>query len=383
MKSRVLGIGCVVAAMILAGPAEAGTFKKPKAMPTVEFSPDSSDAGSVIAVENAAALGDVGAVIIPQFTVEFVETTDGLGVTRDQNINVTYHLAGVSDAERQAITDRLYQRFVASLQARGLTVRGPSEAASTRAWSRVAGNARTEPAALKRATLETKIFSAGGAPYLSPPEARGASGAGAKTAKTAGQGLAVGGMFNSRLADAARVAKSATALSEIGAGLGSFNGALAYSKMEPELAAESGAAVMTVRLVVGLRETDKPNQLFASLRTASSLIGEPRLSILKDGTALSLYVPNPKMTRAQVTVTSDLLITEDLLQGRTSLRNGAVGTASNIAARGAFLASVVVGGGVDLYQDHHVDCAPDPAAFALAVERNLGAVSDLMLARLP
>lgn len=382
MKNNVLAISCIIAAMTISGPAGAGTFKNPKATPTVEFKADGSDAAGVIKVENGASLSGVSSVIIPQFTVEFVEATDGLGVTRDQNISVTYHLAGVSDAERQAITDRLYARFVANLEARGLKVAGPGQAASTRAWSGIAANAKTQPTNLTRATLETRIFSAGGAPYLTPSDAQGAPGAAASATKTASQGLAVGGMFNSRLAGAARMAQGAAALSKVGAGLTSFNGALAYAKMEPELAAETQAAVMSVRLVVGLRETDKPNQLFASLRTASSLVGEPRLSILSDGTALSFYAPNSKMARTQVKVASDLLMAEDLLQGRTSLRNGALGTASNVAARGAFLASVVAGGGVDLYQNHHVDCAPEPSAFSAAVERNLTGVADLMLSAL-
>ena len=383
MNCKILAISCIFAAVMISGPANAGTFKNPKATPTVAFRGDGSDPAGVIKVENGMSLNGMSSVIIPQFTVEFVEATDGLGVTRDQNISVTYHLAGVSDAERQAITDRLYARFVASLEARGIKVAGPAQAASTRAWSPVAANAKTEPANLKRATLETRIFSAGGAPYLMPSDAQAAPGAAASATKTASQGLAVGGMFNSRLAGAARMAQGAAALSKVGAGLSSFSGALAYAKMEPELAAERQAAVISVRLVVGLRETDKPNQLFASLRTASSLVGEPHLSILSDGTALSLYAPNPKLARTQVKVASDLLITEDLLQGRTSLRNGALGTASNVAARGAFLASVVAGGGVDLYQSHHVDCATDPVAFATAVERNLYNLAELMLSRLP
>lgn len=382
MTMRTLILAAVVAAMA-AGPVEAGTFRGPKTTPKVEFRADGSDSASLFKVENATALSGVTAVVIPQFTVEFVEATDGLGTTRGQNISVTYHLSGLDDAARQAITDRLYARFAASLQARGLKVLSPSEVAATAAWGAVAQNARTEPASLKRATLETRIFSAGGAPYLLPAEAQAAPGAGGQAMKTAGQGLAVGGMFSSRLAGAAGMMQGASALSKMGGGLASFGGALAYAKMEPQLATETGAAVMTVRLVVGLRETDKPSQLFASIRTASSLVGEPRLAVLSDGTALSLYAPNPKMTRTEVKVAKDLLISEDLLSGRTTLRNSAAGTASNLAARGLFLTSVVAGGGVDLYQDHHVDCAPEPTAFSAAVERNLAAASDLMLAQLP
>ena len=78
---------------------------------------------------------------------------------------------------------------------------------------------------------------------------------------------------------------------------------------------------------------------------------------------------------------------DDVFEGRIAVNNGAAGTASNVAARGMCLAGAVGSSflgtpGIDLHQNHRVDCTPDPVVYAAAVERNLGATADMFLARL-
>ncbi len=373
-----------------AGSADAGGLfnRGPKAAKAVSFAANPAvEAATLTSPENLDVLRGVRAVVIPQFTVEFVEESSGLGGAREDNVKVTYNVSGVGDAERQAVVDRLYARWVAGLAAQGLTVTGPAAAAATQAWTKIAASTRPAPAEIRRPTGVTRIFSAEGVPYLAPTGAATAPGQGQQVAGQAATAARVGGMFNSRLAGLSGVAGMASALGGVGQGIASAQNAMRYGTMEPELAAETAAAVMTVRLVVSLRDTDRPSRLFASLRGGNAMIGEPKLAILGEASSVSIFTPNPKSKRAEVAVGPDLLFADDVFEGRITLNNGAGGTASNVAARGLFLAGAVGSSffgtpGIDLHQSHTVSCAPDAAVYTAAVEKNLAATGDMFLARL-
>lgn len=352
----------------------------------LDFSGDAAaEVGRTVKAEQLQLLKGVRAVVIPQFTVEFVERSDGLSLKEERRqdyVDVTYKLTPVSDADRQAITDKLYAHWVAGLQAQGLTVLGPRQAMATQAWTKLAAGARPAPAALERRSGLNRIFSVEGAPYIEPQDSAAPAGAlvtGAKRASGPGALLVAG--FAPQLGGALG---AASGLGAMAGGMRGFGKSLSAINNDPLLAKETGAASMTVRLVVGLRETDMAFRGFGVFRTAGSYKGKPRFVVQGEGTQVEIVPPQPERYggRARLTVTGDLTFAEDVLGGRLSIANSKVGTVSNVATRTLFVGAALVGGPMTMNQSHTFAADPEPAAYAAAIERNLSAVEDMVLLRL-
>lgn len=367
--------GTVAAAVMLsttAVPASAGLIGGKKEAKPVAFDARAADATVLTRADKLDVLRGTKAVVIPQFTVEFVDRSTGLSMKqRGGAVAVNYTIAGFDDAVAQAMVDRLYDAWVAGLQAQGITVKGPDAAVGSASWNRgIAGLAKPTPAMIDTPMGRNRIFAARATPYyFIDGERMAATSDAEKTASGLAGMVPFGGM--------------AKGLMGMGRGLKAGGAALG----EMRLAEETGAAVMRVRLVVGIRETDRPSQLFAALRSGDAFIGEPRFTVEGAGSRVDVTTYTGKAGQAAVTIPADLLFAQDLLADHLAMNNSAGATAGNVAARGLFLAGAVSSsfggaGGIDLKQSHNVAATPDKTALADAVAQNLAATQAMFLNRL-
>lgn len=346
------------------------------------FSGDANTApADIVATTKLEALKGIRSVIIPQFTVEYVLQSDGLSDKEEKKqdyVQVDYRIDAPDNAQLQALTDRLYANWVAGLQKQGMTVLGPQDAAAKPSWSKIAAKAKVAPATIQRDSGVLMLFSAGGNGFLMPLGAKDgpptgnaatlsqAADAGGVVAKKAGGKL--GGMFG-----------MASGLGKLGSGLKGFGGAWSYAATEPKLAKEAGAAVMTVRLVVGLRDTDMASRGFGAFRGAGSYDGKPKLVIQSEGTAVHIVSPADGYKRAEINLTRDLVFAEDLFKGHVESADGTGRTLTNMMNRGRFVATAIGGGSASIDQKHTFAVSAAPPAYLAAAERNLNAVELILL----
>ena len=343
-----LGAAILAGALQICGHAAALPFG-PTGPRAVEFQPENAAEAATHLTPNAAAnLKGLHRVIVPQFQVEYVTRSQGLTRKERNQVTVTYSIAGLSDAALQAQTDKLYDRFVAGLQAEGLEVVPREQVAQAAAWARLAAIGKPSAAAFKSESGEGRLFTAGAAPYYFYP-------------------------------------------GDTHLGTGAISWGFAQAQIgEQALGKELDAAVLSVRLVVGIRETDKHSQMFALLRTASSFIGDPKLDIEAGASGLFVAVngkASGSATRAGFVVKDDLLFHEDILAPSLKDVNGAGGTTSNAVSSALFagniLANMAGGGmGMKLYKSYRFEASPTEAEYLAAVDRNLSGAEDALLGQL-
>ncbi|WP_315759979.1 hypothetical protein [Sphingomonas sp. Y38-1Y] len=347
-----------------------------------EFRGDAAtESATAVEAKGLAALKGLKTVIIPQFTVEFVEHSDGLSSREEKRqdyVYIDYRIAPMPAAEQQAIADQLYARWADGLRAQGLTVVGPAEALAMAPASKLAAAAKPSPAAIRRSTGDNLIYSAGGAGYLMPRTALGEARQSNAAAGAADTGAAVAQKVGGRIGGMFGLARG---LGKIGSGLGNFRGAWNYAEAENALAKQANAAVMTVRLVVGLRDIDMASRGFGLFRGAGSYDGKPRLVVMGDASEVTIATPAANR-RAEIMVPKDLVFSEDLLKDRLALSNNAGTTAGNIASRAMFAGAALGGGSAAINQRHNFTATPDTTAYRAAVVRNLTAVEDIFLRHL-
>jgi hypothetical protein len=378
MTTRTTALLACTAAFMLAMPG-AALAQKAK---LVEFSGDARTApADIVTTGKLDALKGTRAVIIPQFTVEYVLQSDGLSDKEEKKqdyVRVDYRVDAPEDAQLQALTDRLYAYWTAGLQKQGLTVLGPQDAAAKPSWSKIAAKAKRAPATIQRDSGVLMLYSVSGSGFLMPLGAKEGppTGTAATISQAADTGAVVadkaGGRFGKMFGMARGVAK-------LGSGVKGFSGAWEYAGTEPKLAREAGAAVMTVRLVVGLRDTDMASRGFGAFRSAGSYDGKPKLVVQSEGTAVNIVPPGDGSRRAEIGLKRDLVFAENLFGGRIEAANGTGRTLTNMMNRGRFIATAIGGGSASIDQRHTFVASADPAAYLGAVERNLTAVQDILL----
>jgi hypothetical protein len=105
-------------------------------------------------------------IVIPFFQVQFVNASKATANRTYASASMSYVLDGVSRDEMQAMTDRLYAKFVADLTAKGYTVVPLAEAkAASPALTKLLAAAKPSPFAGKTSDGNVStIFTAGGTP---------------------------------------------------------------------------------------------------------------------------------------------------------------------------------------------------------------------------
>ena len=354
MRKQIAHTSALVAACAALGLGEVAQALPfgPQGPKSVEFQPDRpGEAGAHFSSTQLEGLKGMRRVVVPQFQVEYVMRSQGLTRKERNQVTVEYAIAGISDAALQTETDKLYARFMAGLQAAGLEVVTDENLKKTQAWSKLAAVAKPSATELKSESGAARMITATGSPYYFYP------------------------------------GDTHLGVSAVGWGFTQAN------MIEQTLSKELDAAVLTVHLVVGIRETDRHSQMFALVRTASSFIGDPKLTI--EAPSSALYVAAAGKTggvikptvRAGWTVKDDLLFQEDVLAPTLKNASGVSSTAGNVLSSAMFagniLANMAGGGiGMKLYKSYKFESSPAEADYVAAVDRNLSGVQDAMLAQL-
>jgi hypothetical protein len=348
LTARVL---IVLALTVLVGGSASALPFGPQGPKAVTFQPeDPVDAVSHFSGVALPALKGVRRVVVPQFQVEYVTRSQGLTRKERNQVTVEYAIDGVSDQALQGQTNKLRDRFVASLRAAGVEVVPRDQMVATAAWTKLAAIGKPSGGEFKSESGAGRLFTADATPYYFYP-------------------------------------------GDTHLGLAATGWGFAQAQMaEQALGQELNAAVVTVRLVVGIRETDKHSQAFALLRTASSFIGDPKLAI--EAQASGIYVVAPGKTggmmnptgRAGFSVKDTLVFSEDVLTPTLKNANGASGTAGNAVSSALFagniLASMAGGGmGMKLYKNYKFVSTPTEGDYVAAVDRNLSGAQDAMVAQ--
>jgi hypothetical protein len=321
----------------------------PKAPPAIEIVPGdmSGRAAALTKVTSEKALTGVKRVAIGQFQVEFVKRSLGLTRKERNQTTVTYEIeTPMPDTSLQAQTDKLYQAFVDQLTAAGFEVVPRATMMATAAWPKLAAIAKPSPAEVSTESGKGMLTNAFGDPYYYAIPDPHLGGMGSMT-----WGFTMGAM------------------------------------KEQALAAELDAAVVDVRLVVGFKETDKHNDMFAIARVGSSFVGNPRL--VAQAVATGLTVTAAKAGPATITLNSDLLFPGETLSANMKMDTSNAQEASNIVAKGMFgmrvLGGIVPGVGalpaMKLNTAYKVACNPSETDYMNDVHANLSAVTGMLVAR--
>lgn len=333
---------------LMAAPAAAISFG-PKAPPAVEIVPTdlAAQSAALTKVTSEKSLAGVKRVAIGQFQVEFVRQSVGLTAKERNQTTVTYAIdTPLPDSSMQAATDRLYKSFVAQLTQAGFEVIPRETMMASAAWPKLAAIAKPSPADISTQSGKARITNAFGDPYYYavPDEHLG--------------------------------------------GMGGMNWAMSMGIVkEQALATELGASIVDVRLVVGFKETDKHNDLFAIARTGSSFVGKPRL--VAQAVATGMTVTTARGTGI-IGLNSDLLFANDTLATNMKMDTSGVQEASNVVAKGMFglrvLGGIVPGVGalpaMNLNTAYKVALSPSETEYFDSVDLNMTAVSAALVNRL-
>lgn len=349
--ARTSALVAACAALGFGGAAQALPFG-PQGPKSVEFQADRpGEAAAHFSPVQLESLKGMRRVAVPQFQVEYVMRSQGLTRKERNQVTVEYAIAGIGDPALQAVTDKLYARFLAGLQAAGLEVVTDGDLKKTQAWAKLAALGKPSATELKSESGVARMITAGASPYYFYP------------------------------------GDTHLGVSAVGWGFTQAH------MIEQALSKELDAAVITVHLVVGIRETDKHSQMLALVRTASSFVGDPKLTI--EAPSSALYVVAAGKTggvmkptgRAGFTVKDDLLFQEAVLEPTLKNASGVSNTAGNVLSSAMFagniLANMAGGGiGMKLYKSYKFESSPAEADYVAAVDRNLSGVEDAMLVQL-
>lgn len=159
------------AALLVCAPAAAlaswnGAYGPSKPGPAVDYTPGAPVSVDLFKRTTKEDVHGYKRVVIPFFQVQFAVGSKASASRAGASVSQTYVLDGLTQEQMQAMTDALYDRFVADLTAQGLTVIPLSEAlAKSPSLTKVMAEGKPGPLTMKTEGGATSLFfSAHGAP---------------------------------------------------------------------------------------------------------------------------------------------------------------------------------------------------------------------------
>lgn len=340
------GLGSALAMALVAAPAMAEKY--PKVADPAAFAPvaeHDADAPALVWVNRPGAAKGVTRVVIPFFQVQFVVDSDTTASVSGAASKMMVRLQGPTPEQMQAITDRLYARFLTDLAAAGITVISPAEARVFPSYAKLQDGGKPSGTHVEGHQGVNSLFFAptGMSFYFLPTQDVAYTGAGS---------------------------------------FGGFSTAMIPPK-EQALMVESGAAVLGFRAVVDFAQLSNNNKaplrMFRSVARTGAKAG---IAIRPVATQLWLMTPQakPGMTdmqnRMRFEVQAPLMIDTDAI---TAMRDAR--TAGD--KRGQLLGNaigILGGGGISKLKKYDIEV--DPAVWERDVEGALSGVERMFVARL-
>lgn len=303
-------------------------------------------AGSAFTIADNKALKGIQRVAVPVFAVEFITAdnvsaqTSGFAAAGRATSSLYYKLLGVGEADFQAITDALYLRFLADLQASGVEVLDAQQVIKAPSYAKLLASGK--PAPVK-----------GDSTMMMSPPGLGLYGfatmGGGNTSKSKG-------LFG--------------ALSDIGSGFAAV-GAIGDTIA---LASELNASLLEVRLRVNFVQLSNDNKgFFGRLSSTASTSGKVFPSV--DNVMMSVQ-SGP--LRSSVTMKHTLTL-DGAAFAEVREKAATAGDTAGAVAVGLLRMAI---GSKDSSSSSEMEAVADPAAYRQIVGAGLGTATGLLVARM-
>jgi hypothetical protein len=298
-------------------------------------------------VAEGQALKGVKKVAVPLFSVEFViadserAETSGFGAAGRASASLSYKLMGVDEADFQAITTALYQRFLADLKDAGLEVLPQDQVAAQPSYKKLSASGTPSP--IKSDSAIT----------VAPP------------------GMPIYGFNKQQSGGSSSGASLFSALSQMGSGFGAVGAAMDTVTLQQELGA--GVAVVEVQMKVNFVQLTNNNKgFFGRLAGSASVDGKVSPSV---GSAVFSV---QSATRGALTLTNPLALDAAAF---SEVRKKPT-TAGDVAGGVAVALLRLAVGSKDSSSSDEMEAVADPAKYRDIVGKGLGTVTQMFVQRL-
>jgi len=227
-------------------PARSADKPEPSALGAQDASFKASEqATRMFSVVEAKALKGVTKVAVPLFSVEFVTAdeqraeTSGFAAAGRASATMAYTLKGVDEADFQAITTTLYERFLADLKGAGMEVLSHEQVAASPSYKKLAASGVASP--IKSDSAIT----------------------------TAPPGMPIYGMNKAQTGGTGSGASLFGAFAQMGAGFGAVSAGMDTFTLQQEL----GAAVIGVQMKVIFVQLTNNNKGFLGRMSSTASVG--------------------------------------------------------------------------------------------------------------
>ncbi len=337
-------LSAALLAACLLGPAQAKEEITPLTV-DAGFSPAAA-AETGFTIADTQALKGITRVAVPVFMVEFITadnvtaSTSGFAAAGRASSSLYYKLLGVGAADFQAITDALYLRFLADLQASGLEVIGADAFKASPTYARLV------------ATGVAGTTGGDSAMQMSP------------------QGLGVYGFARMGGGNSAKSKSVFGALSGLGAGFAAV-GAIGDTM---ELAKELNASLIEVRMRVNFAQlTDNHRGFLGRLSGTASAGGKasPSVDNVMMGVQTGAY-------RSTLTMKHSLTLDAAAF---AEVREKATTTGDMVGAVALGLLKMAVGSS-DSSSSSEMEVVADPEKYAAVIGQGLASAGSMFVARI-
>ena len=302
-------------------------------------------AGKLLKVAEGQALKGLKKVAVPLFSVEFVTAdseraeNSGFGNVGRSSASVAFQLKGVEEPDFAAITQALYNGFVADLQAAGLEVLTQEQVAASPTYRKLA---------------------AGGVP--SPIKSSDAI-------TLAPAGMAIYGFNKVQSGGSGSSSKLFGALAQMGSGFSAVGAAMDGPAVQQEL----GAALLEVQLKVSFVQLNNLSKGFLGRLSGSSQVAYEVRPMVASAT-FSVQ----SGTRGSLTLTQPLALDKAAI---AEVRTVPTSTAEKAGLVAVAILSVAIGGNSSTSSDAK-EAVADPARYREIVGGGLSQATQMFVARL-
>ncbi len=297
-------------------------------------------------IADATALKGIKRVAVPVFAVEFIvadnvsATTSGFGSAGRATSSLYYKLLGVGEADFQAITDALYQQFLAELKASGVEVLDAAQVVAAPTYRKLVASG--SPAPIKS---DSSLV-------MSPP------------------GLGIYGFARMGGGNSSQRKGLFAALSDVGSGFAAV-GAIGDTL---QLGTELDASLLEVRMRVSFVQLSDDNKgFFGRLSGTASASGKSFPSVDN----IMMGVQSGPM-RSTVTARHTLTLGADAF---AEVREKATTTGDVVGAVAVGLLKLAIGS-KDSSSSKELEVVAEPVAYKKVVGGGLGAAGSMLVARL-
>ncbi len=326
-------------------PLSTSAKEAPEAVPLDSNFQLAEQATKLFRVAEATALKNVKKVAVPLFSVEFViadserSETSGFAAAGRASASVYYKLKGVDEADFQAITTTLYQRFLADLKDAGMEVIPQEQVAALPSYQKLAAGGTPSP--IKSDSAIT----------MAPP------------------GMPIYGFNKTQTGGTSSGAGLFGALSQMGSGFSAVGAALDTVALQQEL----GAAVIEVQMKVNFVQLKSNTKGFLGrLGNTASVTSKVQPSV---GSAMFSVQSS---TRGALTLTNPLALDATAFS-EVRKKPTTKGDVAGAVAVGLLRLAI---GSNDSSSSDEMEAVADPAKYRDIVGNGLGTVTQMFVQRL-